>query len=163
MFSPASVGANCTFIVNTRCLEQKNNCCDSKIIKITIRNAHTSLGERGAVTPAGIAKENHRLNTPRPVATSVLAHPVRRKITVATRQRRYRSRSPCPRKASAQSDPRRRLKAPTINSSYVAVYVFWLIKRESFIHQGCQGDYWKCAEYNSVNCFDLLYWWKGEL
>ena len=29
----ASVGANCTFIVNTRCLEQKNNCCDSKIIK----------------------------------------------------------------------------------------------------------------------------------
>src|SRR5690625_802478 len=115
MFSPASVGANCTFIVNTRCLEQKNNCCDSKIIKITIRNAHTSLGERRAVTPAGIAKENHRLNTPRPVATSVLAHPVRRKITVATRQRRYRSGSPCPRKASAQSDPRRRLYLLFIN------------------------------------------------
>ena len=50
-----------------------------------------------------------RLSTPRPVAPPTLVRPVRRgnstcpKITVATRQRRYRSRSPCPRKATVRS------------------------------------------------------------
>src|SRR5699024_9935305 len=52
------------------CLEQKNSCWDSKIIKITIRNVHTSLGERRAVTPG-------RLSTPRPVVPPTLVRPVR--------------------------------------------------------------------------------------
>ena len=36
------------------------------------------IGTKGG-TPAGIAEREHRLSTPRPVATSALAHPVRRK------------------------------------------------------------------------------------
>src|SRR5699024_10537289 len=64
---------------------------------------------------------------------------VRRKITVATRQRRYRSGSPCPRKASAQSDPRRRLYLLFINK--LSLVLSLCIKRESFIHLGCRGDY----------------------
>src|SRR5690625_276003 len=89
-------------------------------------------------TPEGIAEKDHKLSTPRPgtaitrpienTCGNVCASTswgcdysphrepfVRRKITVATRQRRYRSGSPCPRKASAQSDPRRRLYLLFIN------------------------------------------------
>src|SRR5690625_582025 len=107
----------------------------------------------GPLTPAGIAQYVRRLSAPRPGTGTAITRPtedrlrllapsrpfVRRKITVATRQRRYRSGSPCPRKASAQSDPRRRLYLLFINK--LSLVLSLCIKRESFIHLGCRGDY----------------------
>ncbi len=86
------------------------------------------IGAGGQSTPVGKATGVRRLRTPRPVATSALVHPVRRKT-----QKQWFSASEADRRAHGKRTARRRkstmlrlgLKSFLLNSLWINLLIFY--------------------------------------